>query len=190
MWCSSRQYSRPPIIYIIITRRSSVLLYRMLCRRSKLFVSFNLHDSLRIVQEMNEDLLQVPTRASEIGYYWVQTRQKYLPSNGLKMLVNSLVISRLDYCNSLLYDIPKYQRDKLQRIQNTAARMITGARSSDHITPLLKSLHWLPVEARIAPWGTPDLTEDHEEVVARTTTRCCRFDKKFLNQCNRLPSIP
>ena len=41
------------------------------------------------------------------------------------------------------------QRDKLQRIQNTAARMITGARSSDHITPLLKSLHWLPVEARI-----------------------------------------
>ena len=41
------------------------------------------------------------------------------------------------------------QRYKLQRIQNTAARMITGARSSDHITPLLKSLHWLPVEARI-----------------------------------------
>ena len=104
------------------------------------------------------------------------------------MLVNSLVISRLDYCNSLLYDIPKYQRDKLQRIQNTAARMITGARSSDHITPLLKSLHWLPVEARIAPWGTPDLTEDYEEVVPRTTTRCFRFDKKFLNQCNRLPS--
>ena len=63
--------------------------------------------------------------------------------------VNSLVISRLEYCNSLLNDIPKYQRDKLQRIQNTAARMITGARSSDHITPLLKSLHWLPVEARI-----------------------------------------
>ena len=75
--------------------------------------------------------------------------RKYLPSDGLKMLVNSLVISRLDYCNSLLYDIPKYQRDKLQRIQNTAARMITGARSSDHITSLLKSLQWLPVEARI-----------------------------------------
>ena len=75
--------------------------------------------------------------------------RKYLPSDGLKVLVNSLVISRLDYCNSLLCDIPKYQRDKLQRIQNTAARMITEARSSDHITPLLKSRHWLPVEARI-----------------------------------------
>lgn len=67
----------------------------------------------------------------------------------LNMLVNSLVISRLDYCNSILYGIPKYQRDKLQRIQNIAARMITGTRNTDHITPILKNLHWLPIEARV-----------------------------------------
>ena len=84
------------------------------------------------VQRYNWSYSKVPS------FRWIENVQ-----------VNSLVISRLDYCNSLLYDIPKYQRDKLQRIQNTAARMITGARSSDHITPLLKSLHWLPVEARI-----------------------------------------
>ena len=36
--------------------------------------------------------------------------RRYLPYDGLKMLVNSLVISRLDYCNSVLYGIPKYQR--------------------------------------------------------------------------------
>ena len=75
--------------------------------------------------------------------------RRYLPYDGLKMLVNSLVISRLDYCNSVLYGIPKYQRDKLQRIQNIAARMISGTRSTDHVTPVLKNLHWLPVEARI-----------------------------------------
>ena len=75
--------------------------------------------------------------------------RKYLPFDGLKMLVNSLVISRLDYHNSLIYDVPKCQRDKIRRIQNTAVRMITGARSSDHITPILKNLHWLPVKARI-----------------------------------------
>ena len=75
--------------------------------------------------------------------------RRYLPYDGLKMLVNSLVISRLDYCNGVLYGIPKYQRDKLQRIQNIAARMISGTRSTDHITPILKNLHWLPVEARI-----------------------------------------
>ena len=75
---------------------------------------------------------------------------RYLPYEGLKMLVNSLVISRLDYCNSVIYGIPKYQRDKLQRIQNIAARMImTGTRSTGHITSTLKNLHWLPVEARI-----------------------------------------
>ena len=66
------------------------------------------------------------------------------------MLVNPLVISRLDYCNSLLCDIPKYgQREKLRRIQNTAAKMVTEAFSSDHITQIFKSLHWLPVEARV-----------------------------------------
>ena len=59
------------------------------------------------------------------------------------------MISRLDYCNSVLYGIPKYQRDKLQRIQSIAARMITGTRSTDHVTSTLKNLHWLPVEARI-----------------------------------------
>ena len=147
-------------------------------------------NSVYAAERLNKRLLLLLYKKANYAITSIGRIRKYLPSNGLKMLVNSLVISRLDYCNSLLYDIPKYQRDKLQRIQNTAARMITGARSSDHITPLLKSLHWLPVEARIAPWGTPDLTEDHEEVVPRTTTRCCRFDKTFLNQCNRLPSIP
>ena len=147
-------------------------------------------NSVYAAERLNKRLLLLLYKKANYAITSIGRIRKYLPSNGLKMLVNSLVISRLDYCNSLLYDIPKYQRDKLQRIQNTAARMITGARSSDHITPLLKSLHWLPVETRIAPWGTPDLTEDHEEVVPRTTTRCYRFDKKFLNQCNRLPSIP
>ena len=75
--------------------------------------------------------------------------RKKLPLDGLKMLVNPLVISRLDYCNSLSWDIPKYRRNKLRRIQNTAARMITEAFSSDDITHIFKSLHWLPVEARV-----------------------------------------
>ena len=59
----------------------------------------------------------------------------------LDRLVNALVISRLDYCNCLLYGIPKYQRDKLQRIQNTAARLVMGLKRSDHVTPILKNLH-------------------------------------------------
>ena len=47
------------------------------------------------------------------------------------------------------YGIPKNQRDKLQLIQNTAARLVMGLKRSDHVTPILKNLHWLPVEKRI-----------------------------------------
>ena len=78
--------------------------------------------------------------------------RKYLSLGGLKMLVNTLVILRLDYCNCLLHGIPKYQtdqRDKLQRIQNTAARLVMGLKRSDHVTPILRNLHWLPVVKRI-----------------------------------------
>ena len=60
--------------------------------------------------------------------------------------------SPLDYCNCLLYGIPKYQRDKLQRIQNTAARLVMGLKRSDHVklcNAILTILHWFPVEKRI-----------------------------------------
>ena len=77
--------------------------------------------------------------------------RKYLANKNLKLLVNALVISRLDYCNSILYGLPKRELDKLQRVQNTAARLITGTKQYDHIKPrpALQKLHWLPVESRI-----------------------------------------
>ena len=67
----------------------------------------------------------------------------------IKTLVQAFVLSQLDYCNSLLYGITKTQLVKLQRIQNSAARMITGTRKYDSITPVLKHLHWLPMNERI-----------------------------------------
>ena len=75
--------------------------------------------------------------------------RKYLTNENLKLLVNALVISRLDYCNSIHYGLPKRELDKLQRVQNTAARLITGTKQYDHIKPALQKLHWLPVESRI-----------------------------------------
>ena len=55
----------------------------------------------------------------------------------------------LDYCNSLLYNIPKYVHNKLQFVQNAAARLITCSRKYDHITPILIDLHWLPIAEHI-----------------------------------------
>ena len=67
----------------------------------------------------------------------------------LKTTVHVFITSKLDHCNSLLYNVPKYVIKKLQSVQNTAARLIAGARKYDHITPILFELHWLPVSERI-----------------------------------------
>ena len=67
----------------------------------------------------------------------------------LVTVVHAFVTSRIDYCNSLLYGISDYNINRLQRIQNSAARTITNTRKYDHITPILQKLHWLPVRQRI-----------------------------------------
>ena len=63
--------------------------------------------------------------------------------------VQALVTSRLDYCNSLLMNLPATQISRLQKIQNKAARMVTRTPKYEHLTPVLKQLHWLPVDHRI-----------------------------------------
>ena len=55
----------------------------------------------------------------------------------------------LVYCNSLLYGLPNYQLNKLQRVLNASARLVCNAPRFCHISPLLRGLHWLPVKARI-----------------------------------------
>ena len=59
------------------------------------------------------------------------------------------VSSWLDYCNNLLYGLPQVQIDKIQRVQNAAARPIFKQPKFCHITPVLSQLHWLPIKYRI-----------------------------------------
>jgi len=59
------------------------------------------------------------------------------------------VLSRLDYCNSLLINLPASLIQRLQSVQNVAARLIFNMKRSEHITDALISLHWLRVPERI-----------------------------------------
>jgi hypothetical protein len=67
----------------------------------------------------------------------------------MKQLVCSLVLSRIDYCNSVLIGLPASSIAPLQRLQNAAARLVTGLHARDHVTSALTGLHWLPVRLRI-----------------------------------------
>ena len=66
-----------------------------------------------------------------------------------KTLISAFVLSRFDYCNSLLAGCPKYLLFKLQKVQNSAARLVLRCSKLSHITPMLESLHWLPIDSRI-----------------------------------------
>ena len=64
-------------------------------------------------------------------------------------LVHAFVTSKLDNCNSLLAELPQYLLDRVQWVQNAAARFFSCTRKYDRITPVLRELHWLPVKQRI-----------------------------------------
>ena len=72
-----------------------------------------------------------------------------LTESATSQLVHSLITSRLDYCNSLMYGLSDSLIYKLQRIQNIAARIVTRSDRHCHIQPVLFKLHWLPVKFRI-----------------------------------------
>jgi len=73
-----------------------------------------------------------------------------LTREAAKTLVHAFISCCLDNCNALLYGIVYNQFQRLQSVQNAVARSVTGSRCSEHITPVLRSLHWLPVRQRIA----------------------------------------
>ncbi|PIK38134.1 hypothetical protein BSL78_25019 [Apostichopus japonicus] len=87
--------------------------------------------------------------AASFALYKIGQLAKYLDHKSTERLVHAFITSRLDYCNSLLYGIPSTELSKLQLIQNSAARLVTRSKKHDHITPILRDLHWLPLHLRI-----------------------------------------
>src|SRR4029434_10404852 len=89
------------------------------------------------------------SRSCGFALFNIRKIRPYLTQFATQLLVTTLGISRLDYCNALLTGLPACVEKPLQMIQNTAARLVFNQPKRAHVTPLLIELHWLPVAARI-----------------------------------------
>ena len=78
----------------------------------------------------------------------ISSIRSYLSKDAAMKLISATILSRLDYCNSTLIGVSEGQLERLQRVQNSAARLVLRKKKRDHVTPMLKELHWLPVKAR------------------------------------------
>ena len=79
----------------------------------------------------------------------IRRNRHLLPLSAATALANSLLSSKLDHCNSLYSGISQANLNKLQRIQNSLARVITNTSKYQHIAPTLTKIHWLPIKQRI-----------------------------------------
>ncbi len=150
-------------------------------------------------------------RACYVGLRDVGKIRPYLTEDATKKLVIAFVISKLDCNNALLYKISKFLQDKLQLVQNNAARLIVQKAKHESIKETRKKLHWLPIEFRIkykinlltfkclqnlAPIYLQDLLHPYEPkrdlrsadkgYLRETKTRTVAGDRAF---CNAAPTL-
>ena len=88
-------------------------------------------------------------RACFAGLRQIRSVRRSLSRHALLTLVRALVVSKVDYCNSVFAGIPGQLEDRLQTVLNAAASLVFSARRSERITPLLRELHWLRVPERV-----------------------------------------
>ncbi len=82
-------------------------------------------------------------------FFNLKSISKLRPMSNAEILVNAFMTSRLGYCNALLGGCSARLINKLQMVQNAAARVLTRTRKYDHISPVRSTLHWLPIKHRI-----------------------------------------
>jgi len=79
----------------------------------------------------------------------IRQLRRYVDHDTLYTPIRALILSRLDYCNSLFACSSQSTVHRLQRVQDAAARLLCGASARTHAPPLLMQLHWLPVSSII-----------------------------------------
>ena len=107
-----------------------------------------------------------------------------LASDAVKTLVHAFISSRLDYCNSLLVGVSGDVLNRLQSVQNAAARMVTGTRKYDHMTHVLRGLHWLPIRQRVVYNVAMLVYKCLHDVAPSYLTELCRPVSTIPGRCH------
>jgi len=130
------------------------LLIRLKKQFAKIYISFSSINTTQSACNLGfifdehltfSNQISSPSRSCHYHIRHLHCSRPYLDSKTASTIATSIVHSKLDYCNSLYYDLPKSQLNHLQQIQNSLARAIVKAPKSCHITPILRSLHWLRI---------------------------------------------
>ncbi len=117
--------------------------------------SVNSSSSVRNLGVLFDSNLSFESHVSSIcktAFFHLKNISKLRPmlsTSNAEILIHAFMTSRLDYCNALLGGCSVRLINKLQLVQNAAARVLTRTRKYDHISPVLSTLHWLPTKHRI-----------------------------------------
>jgi len=112
-------------------------------------------DTARNIGVVIDSQLSMSAHVAEVcrgGYYQqrqLQPLKRCVTDEAIKTLTHAFISSRLDYCNVLYCGIADGLLSRLQSVQNAAARLATGLGQREHLTPVLRQLHWLPVRQRV-----------------------------------------
>jgi hypothetical protein len=108
--------------------------------------------NLGVIQDSCLTMEKQVNNITRACYYQIRNIGKIrrsITTDACRTLIQASITSRLDYANVLLYGLPRSLLNRLQRVQNSAARLVTRSRKREHISPVLVQLHWLPVEYRL-----------------------------------------
>ena len=108
--------------------------------------------SLGVIIDSDLNIKSHINKVTKTSFFHLRNLAKIRPfinHKDAEKLIHAFISSRLDYCNALFTGLPKRTTERLQLIQNSAARLLTKTKRREHISPVLANLHWLPVTFRI-----------------------------------------
>ena len=185
LWCSSarRQHQIPTGSVRVGSTCSTSVLPVSVVRDLGVYIDADVTMSAHVTATV---------RACFAALRQIRSVRRSLSADALLTLVRALVVSKVDYCSSVLAGISGALLQRLQSVLNAAARLVFSARKSEHITPLLRELHWLRVpeiiQFRLCVLAHHCLNGTAPSYLAENTKRAAAFKTDCIGESNPVPA--